>query len=386
MDPIVILGAGLAGYTLVREFRKLDSQTPLVLITGDDGRNYSKPMLSTGFAKGKDADGLAMQSPEGMAEQFNARIVTAATVASIDRLAKELVLDNGDREPYGRLVLALGAEPVVAPLKGDALDKVLSVNDLQDYDRFRKALPAGGRVAVLGAGLIGCEFANDLRAGDYSVDVIAPSETVMSGLLPENAGRAVQNALDELGVAFHLGHTVTDVNRTDTGVQLTLDNDAHIQADIVLSAIGLRPRTVLAEQAQLHINNGICVDHTLATNDPNIFALGDCAEVNGRVDLYVMPLMTCARALAKTLAGELTAVVYGAMPVIVKTPAYPVVAAPVIENGGQWTTEVEDGGLRMLNYSGDRLLGYVLTGSVVKERMQLNKRLSPVMSAVPSNS
>lgn len=379
MDPIVIVGTGLAGYTLAREFRKLDSQTPLVLITSDDGRNYSKPMLSTGFAKNKDADALAMQSPEVMAEQLNARILTFTQAMAIDRAGKKLLLDNGSEEPYGRLVLALGAEVVKPPVSGDALDKVFSINDLQDYDRFRKALPASGKVAILGAGLIGCEFANDLRSGGHDVSVVAPSSKVMPGLLPEEAADAVQSALTDLGVEFHLERFGTEVNNTSAGVSLTLDNDERLDADIVVSAVGLRPRVALAEDAGLKVNKGIVVNRRLATNDPDVFALGDCAEVDGLNLLYVMPLMSCARALAKTLVGESTPVAYGAMLVTVKTPACPVVVAPPADDSGEWKVEHVEGGLRILNMCAGELQGYVLTGNAVSERMQLNKQLPALL-------
>ena len=379
MDPIVIVGTGLAGYTLAREFRKLDTQTPLVLITSDDGRNYSKPMLSTGFAKNKDADALAMQTPEVMAEQLNARILTFTQATAIDRAGKKLHLGNGAEEPYGRLILAVGAEAVKPPVSGDALDKVFSINDLRDYDRFRKALPADGKVAILGAGLIGCEFANDLRIGGYDVSVIAPSSTVMSGLLPDTAADAVQSALTELGVEFYLERFGVLVNKSPDGVSLTLDNGETLDADIVVSAIGLRPRVALAEDAGLKVNKGVAVNRLLATNDPDIFAFGDCAEVDGLNLLYVMPLMNCARALAKTLVGDNTPVAYGVMPVTVKTPACPVVVALPVSKSGTWSVEQAEGGLRILNTYDGELQGYVLTGNVVSERIQLNKQLPALL-------
>ncbi|CAM3751804.1 NAD(P)/FAD-dependent oxidoreductase [Parendozoicomonas haliclonae] len=382
MDSVVILGTGLAGYTLAREFRKLDKETPLVLITADDGRNYSKPMLSTGFAKGKDADGLAMQTPEQMAEQLNARILTKTQVASIDRSEKVVRLEDGSTESYGKLVLALGAEPVKPSLSGDAVDRVLSVNDLEDYHAFRSCLPEGGRVAILGAGLIGCEFANDLVAGGYQVEVVGASKHVMPGLLPSSAASAVQEALTLLGVSFHLNSVGTSVNQGANGLEVGLaggDSSSAVQADVVLSAIGLRPRIALAKDAGLATETGICVNRTLATSDPDIYALGDCAEVEGLVQLYVMPLMACARSLAKTLAGEANEVSYGAMPVTVKTPACPVVVAPPLENGGQWQTEEVEGGLRITCTRENDLLGYVLTGTATSERISLNKRLPAIM-------
>src|SRR5690554_6934800 len=293
--PIVIVGTGLSGYSLVRELRKLDKTTPVVMVTADDGVNYSKPMLSTGFTQGKEAEGLAQGDTEAMAEQLSVDIRTYSTVTDIDTGAR-------------KLVLAWGADVIRLGLDGDGLDRVYSINDLLDYRAFRKALEGGKRVAIMGAGLIGCEFANDLRNGGYEVDVIAPDAAVMPSLLPEAAANAVQQELQALGVNFHLGTVVQRVDRDGQGVKLALANGDTLAADLVVSAVGLRPRTELARAAGIEAGRGIVVNRALETSAPDVYALGDCAEVDGQVLLYVLPLMACARALAKTLTGERTEV------------------------------------------------------------------------------
>lgn len=343
--PIVIVGTGLSGYSLVREFRKLDKETPVIMVTADDGVSYSKPMLSTGFTKDKDADGLAQASPEAMAEQLGVEIRPWTTVTGIDTDAHELKLGD-QRLHYGKLVLAWGADVIRLSLDGNAQDCVHSINDLMDYRAFRKALVGGNRVAIMGAGLIGCEFANDLRNGGYEVDVIAPDLSLMPTLLPEAAAGAVQAELEKLGVRFHLGAVVERVEHNGGDVELTLSNGEQLRADLVVSAVGLRPRTELASAAGIHTGRGIQVNRALETSAPDIYALGDCAEVDGRVLLYVLPLMACARALAKTLAGERTEVSYGTMPVMVKTPCCPTaVCPPPMDAQGEWQVE-QDGNRR----------------------------------------
>src|SRR5690606_34715643 len=138
-SPVVIIGTGLAGYGLAREFRKHDGETPLLLISADDGRSYSKPMLSTAFAKGQDAEALVMAEPGAMAEQLNAEIRTHTRVTTLDPQARRLWLDD---EPvdYRDLVLALGAECVRVPVDGDAAERIFTINDLEDYARYRAAL------------------------------------------------------------------------------------------------------------------------------------------------------------------------------------------------------------------------------------------------------
>jgi len=380
-SPVVIIGTGLAGYNLAREFRKHDAQTPLLLITADDGRSYSKPMLSMGFAKQKDADGLCMAEPGVMAEQLNAEIRTHTRISGIDPGHKRLWIGE-EAVQYRDLVLAWGAQTVQVPIEGDGSHLVFPINDLEDYARFRAAAVGKQRVLILGAGLIGCEFANDMSLGGFQVDVVAPCEQIMPTLLHPAAAAAVQGGLEGLGVRFHLGPVLTRLQQVAQGLEAHLSDGSVIACDMVVSAIGLRPRIDLAAAAGLQTNRGVSVDRELRTSHANIFALGDCAEVDGINLLYVMPLMSCARALAQTLAGKPTAVAYGPMPITVKTPACPlVVSPPPLAHEGTWQVEGQGSDLKVLCYGADgALLGYALTGAAVMEKLALNRQLPPVMA------
>ncbi len=379
--PVVIIGTGLAGYNLAREFRKLDGESPLLLITADDGRSYSKPMLSTGFGKNKDADALSMAEPGAMAEQLKAEIRTHTRISGIDPGHKRLWIGD-EAVPYRDLVLAWGAETVRVPVEGDALDVIYPINDLEDYGRFRAAAAGKRRVLLLGAGLIGCEFANDLIVGGYEVDLVAPCEQVMPTLLHPAAAAAVQAGLEGLGARFHLGPVLTHLNRTELGLEAQLSDGERIECDLVISAVGLRPRIDLAAAAGLLVNRGVVVDRELKTSHANIYALGDCAEVDGLNLLYVMPLMSCARALAQTLAGNATAVVYGPMPITVKTPVCPLVVSPPPRGlEGAWTVEGQGADIKALCHDGTgKLLGYALTGAAVMEKLALNKQLPALLA------
>ena len=379
--PVVIVGTGLAGYNLAREFRKLDSETPLLLITADDGRSYSKPMLSTGFGKNKEADGLSMATPGAMAEQLKAEVRTHTRISGIDPGHKQLWIGE-EAVPYRDLILAWGAQTVQVPVEGDAQDAIFPINDLEDYARFRAAAAGKRRVLILGAGLIGCEFANDLIAGGYDVELVAPCEQIMPTLLHPAAATAVQSALEGLGARFHLGPVLTRLQRTQEGLQAHLSDGNVIPCDVVVSAIGLRPRIDVAAAAGIRVNRGIEVDRLLKTSHANIFALGDCAEVEGLSLLYVMPLMSCARALAQTLAGNPTAVSYGAMPITVKTPVCPLVVSPVPRGyEGVWSVEGAGADIKALCHDADgKLLGYALTGEAVREKLALNKELPALLA------
>jgi rubredoxin-NAD+ reductase len=380
-SPVVIIGTGLAGYNLAREFRKLDNETPLLLITADDGRSYSKPMLSTGFAKHKDADGLCMAEPGAMAEQLNAQIRTHTRISGIDPGHKRLWIGEEAVE-YRDLVLAWGAQSVQVPIQGDAGERVFPINDLEDYARFRAAAAGKQRVLILGAGLIGCEFANDMCLGGYQCEVVAPCEQVMPTLLPPVAAAAVQAGLEALGVRFHLGPVLTRLQQAGAALEAHLSDGQVLSCDLVVSAIGLRPRTDLAAAAGLQVNRGVVVDRQLRTSHAHIFALGDCAEVEGINLLYVMPLMACARALAQTLCGKPTAVSYGPMPVTVKTPACPLVVSPPPHGvEGTWQVQGSGADLKVLCHGADgQLLGYALTGAAVLEKLALNRHLPALMA------
>lgn len=378
MSPIVIVGSGLAGYTLLKEIRKRDAGIPITLVTADDGAFYSKPNLSNAFATGRTAAALVSADAEKMAAEQKATVLTHTRVTAIDPARQRIRTGTGVLE-YGKLVLALGADPFAHGLTGDGAADVLTVNNLADYANFRAALEGKRRVAILGGGLIGCEFANDLAHAGFEVDVVHLGDWPLERLLPVEAGRRLADALAALGVTWHFGRTGRSVDRSGSGYTLTLDNGETIAADVVQSAIGLKPRTQLAQAAGIQTGRGIQTNALLETSAPAVYAMGDCAEVEGQNLPYVQPLLLQARALAATLTGTPTPVVYPPMPVMVKTPAHPVVVLPPrIGTAGRWQVESHEGGVcaRFLDEAG-RLRGFALTGSETARRNTLLKELAP---------
>ncbi len=378
-DAIVIVGSGLAGYNVARELRKADAAVPIVVVSRDHAGFYSKPMLSNALAGKKTPATLVMKPADKMAEDIKGRVIANCTVTAIDTAARTLALSNGEVLPYRDLVLALGADPIRIPLEGDAADTVLSVNDLDDFARFAQALeqaPKMGhpvqRVAILGAGLIGCEFANDLLHRQIKPTVLDLAERVLPRLLPPEASARLQQKLEAEGAQFRFGAAATGVNHMGDHLQVALSDGSTLQVDLVLSAVGLKPRTQLALDAGVLIRRGIVVDRHLATNVPHIYAVGDCAEVEGHLLPYVMPLMQQARALAATLAGKATPLSYPAMPVVVKTPAWPtVVCPPPADAQGQWVVTATDEAIEarfMDATQPDRMLGFALQGKAVSQR------------------
>ena len=378
---VVIVGSGLGGYTLARELRKLDRATPLAIVTADGGEAYAKPMLSNAFAQGKDAAGLVQKTAAQAAADLDATVMARTRVRAIDRAEKRLVLrrpDGGEDElPYDRLVLALGADPRPCPAPREGAVRVHSVNDLDDYAAWRAALGPATRVLLVGAGLIGAEFANDLAGSGRAVAVVDPAPWPLGRLLPEELGRELAAALTAAGVRLHLGRTIAGL----APGRATLDDGTILCFDAVLSAIGLVPRTGLAAEAGLTVDTGIVVDRLLATSDPAIFALGDCAQSAAGPLPFVLPLMAQARALAATLAGTPTPLVLPALPVVVKIPALPLaVCPPPPGTAGSWRLDGDGRDRKALFEDGaGRAMGFALSGARVAERQALAKAMPDLL-------
>ena len=380
-SAIVIIGSGLAGYTVIREIRKLDKTIPITLVTKELGYFYSKPMLSTALAGNKEASQLVSTPAEGMASQLEINILAQTEVNAINS-NKQIISTSKGEVAYHKLVLALGADQICPTLQGKAAHEVFTVNDLEDYAKFREAIQGKQKVAILGAGLIGCEFANDLILGGYEVDVIDLAPHALGRLIPEEVASNLQSKLSAAGVRWHFNTTVQSIDQVHQQLSITLANGTVISSDVALSAVGLKPRLDLAKAAGINTGIGIQVNRELETNLPYVYALGDCAEVEGLVLPYVMPIMQAARALAVTLTGQRTALTYPAMPVMVKTPALATIVSPPAKGAiGEWKNKHIEGGLEARFESADgKLLGFVLMGTATAQRSTLTKELPAILA------
>lgn len=390
MHPVVIIGSGMAGYTAAREFRKLNPEHELVMICADDAINYAKPTLSNALAGKKAPEQIALGDAIKMGDQLKMRIESNTWVKEIHAEQHQLVLEKDGQQniqPYSKLVLAVGANPIRLAIAGDGSDDIHVVNNLNDYKKFREnlAIREDKRVVILGAGLIGCEFANDLQNTEHQVTVIDLAARPLGRLIPEYVSSSFQEKLEHIGIHFILGTTVEKIIKIEKGdYQITLANGQSVIADIVLSAIGLQPNLELAQAADILCSRGIVTNVLLETNQADIYAIGDCAEVNGLLLPYVMPIMQQARALAKTLNGEHTQVHYPAMPVAVKTPTAPLTVLPApIDVDVTWTTEeLEDGMIAKATDQQDTLRGFVLLGATAaKQRLTLTKLVPDLIPA-----
>lgn len=381
-EPIVIAGAGLAGWTVAREVRKRDAQTPLVLITADAGDFYAKPSLSNAFANKRTPTQLITKTGSDMAQSLNLTLLPRTRISSIDPSAQALQTSAGPMT-FKQLVMATGAQPIRLNLRGDAAENVMCINSLEDFAAFHAQLSKDGagrrKVLIMGAGLIGCEFANDLALAGHEVHVVDPGETPLAALLPPQPGQALNDALHKLGVRWYFGQTVMALgySQQPSGGALlaSLSTGEVLACDQVVSAVGLRADLRLAQAAGLACSRGIEVDGQLQTSAAHVYALGDAAQyAHGQTLPYVMPIMHAAKALAATLTGTPTAVQFPWMPIAIKTPALPLLIMPPAQpHSGLWQAE-SDGAWLFVDENAKNQ-GFVLMGEHTRRRSEFIERL-----------
>ncbi|MEO5342859.1 MAG: FAD-dependent oxidoreductase [Gammaproteobacteria bacterium SHHR-1] len=387
--PVVIIGSGIAGLSMAKELRKQDASLPLVIISADGGEAYSKPGLSTALARGQQPDQLVQKTAEELAAELNCPIRSRTQVSAIHRETQQISLQSSDGEEllaYEQLILALGADARVFPTPGDGQLDIATVNDLDDYRRWHQRIGKQGRILLIGAGLIGCEFANDLAAGGFQVEVVDPAPWPLARLLPQTMGQMLVDALQGLGCRFHLGRSIGRYLRSEQGLIAELDDGSRLAFDHALSAVGLAPRIQLAQAAGLETGLGIRVDRYLRTSDAHIFALGDCVQTDIGPLPYIAPLLAQAAAIAKTLNGTETALDLPALPVLVKTPALPLVVCPPASGSrGEWRLEfpAEASARALFLDELNRPIGFALAGDCTAEQKELARQMPDLLPPLP---
>jgi rubredoxin-NAD+ reductase len=329
---------------------------------------------------------------EKMASTLNVVLHQNVTVNDLN-LEQQTVSVSGAVFHFSKLILATGAQAIRIPIQSNdnSASRVLSVNSLSDFVPFHAALVADMAVlpkktiVIMGAGLIGCEFANDLTTAGHTIHIVDPGTRALATLLPEPASEALQSALCAAGdVHFHWSRTVQTVNAN----HVILNDGSILNADVVLSATGLRANVNLAKTAGLHCERGVVVDKQLCTSHPNIHALGDVAQYQHQGQSstmpYVMPIMNASKALAATLAGTPTEVVFPVMPIAIKTPACPVlVAPPPLDAVGQWQNKAEH--IWYHESPTGTMQGFVLMGKQTSTRSVHIKLLQETLAAIGCN-
>lgn len=268
---VVIVGGGAAGHAAAQTLRLEGYDGPVTLLSADTDPPCDRPNLSKDFLAGTaQPEWIPLQPPEFYREQ-RIDLQLGAEVAAIEPASRQLRLADGRQLSYGALLLATGAEPIRLQVPGAELPVVHVLRRLADSRALIAAAGSARRCVVVGASFIGLEVAAALRARGLDVDVVAPEARPMERVMGREIGDMVRTIHEGHGVRFHLGATVSGIDKT----RVTLSTGARLPADLVVVGIGVRPATGLAEQAGLAVDRGVLADEFLQTSVPGIFAAGD---------------------------------------------------------------------------------------------------------------
>jgi 3-phenylpropionate/trans-cinnamate dioxygenase ferredoxin reductase component len=278
-QTFVIVGAGLAGAKAAQELRERGFDGRVVLIGSEPERPYERPPLSKDYLRGDSEREKAYVHPAGFYTEQEIELVTGAAVAAIDPGASRVLLEDNRELAYDRLLLTMGAEPRRLSVPGAALDGIHYLRTFDDCDALRKRLEAGaGRVAVVGAGWIGSEFAASARLRGLEVTVIDPLALPNERIFGTEVGSFYRDVHLEHGVEMLLGRGVDAFEGDGAVARVRLSDGAHVECDFAVVGVGVAPRSELARDAGLAVDNGIVVDEHLLTSAPNIYAAGDVAN------------------------------------------------------------------------------------------------------------
>lgn len=378
--PIIIIGSGFGAYQLIKTIRRTDKSLPITVYTLDEGHDYNKPDLSHVFSNDQNSADLIRMSGQAFSAENNITLHAFTEIESIDT-DNQQVFVNGVPNPYSKLVLATGAKTFIPAMQGNATDDVITLNSLREFERAQLQLQNAQRILVIGAGLIGTEIAMDLARSGKSVVMVDPSKDLMANMLPELISTALQKNMLEIGVIFELSKTIHSLNHTEAGICATLSSgDTHL-VDCVISAAGLKANVGLAKKSGLAVKNGLLVDHQLQTSANNVYALGDCAEINGKVMAYLQPIMLSANALAKTLLAQPTDLKLPAMLVKIKTPRMPIqLGGDTVIGVTSWQVDIDAKGCSVKAYNEKKeMVGFVVTEGHMKNAFPLLRALPAIL-------
>lgn len=275
--PVIIVGAGHGGYQVAASLRQAGFAERICLINDEAHLPYQRPPLSKAYIKGAAGPESLMFRPEKFYHDQKIELIAGRAV-SIDRAARKVLLASGEMLRYGHLVLATGARNRLLDLPNANLPDVKYLRILDESEALRSIIPSKTRVVVIGAGFIGLEFAATARIKGLEVDVLELAPRVMARAVTAEVSEYFQARHREAGIRIHLGVQATSIEAEDgkvTGVSLS--DGRHLPADLVVVGVGVLPNIELAAEAGLPVAAGIIVDEYLATADPNISAIGDCA-------------------------------------------------------------------------------------------------------------
>ncbi|TIT50430.1 MAG: NAD(P)/FAD-dependent oxidoreductase, partial [Mesorhizobium sp.] len=306
-EKLVIIGNGMApGRMLEHLLEQAPGRYAVTIFNAEPRVNYDRIMLSPVLSGEKAYEEIIIHG-DGWYIKHGITLYKGHKIVAIDRTAKTITSDHGVTEPYDKLVIATGSVPFIIPVPGHNLPGVLTYRDLDDVQAMMLAAQSRAKAVVIGGGLLGLEAAAGLNAQGMDVTVLHVMPTLMERQLDPAAGYLLQRAVEERGIKVITKANTQAITGNGKVEQVELADGTIIPATLVVMAVGIRPNAALAKDAGVAVNRGIVVDAGMRSNDPDIFALGECAEVGGMVYGLVAPLYEMARVAAHQLAGDETA-------------------------------------------------------------------------------
>jgi len=277
IGPVLIVGAGHAGFQVAASLRQLVFKDRVAIINDEAHLPYQRPPLSKAYLKGTGGPDSLMFRPRKFYDDQTIELIADHAVA-IDRAAHKLKLASGSVLDYGHLVLATGARNRLLDIPNAKLPNVRYLRILDDSEDLRARLASSKRVVVIGAGFIGLEFAATARIKGLEVDVLELASRVMARAVTAEVSDYFQKRHADAGIRIHLGVMATAIEADgDKITGVSLSDGRHIGADLVVVGVGVLPNVELAAEAGLPTASGIIVNDRLLTADPDISAIGDCA-------------------------------------------------------------------------------------------------------------
>ncbi|PTB32998.1 NADH:flavorubredoxin reductase NorW [Photobacterium phosphoreum] len=379
-NPIIVIGSGFAAYQWVKSFRKLDQHTAITLVTADQGADYSKPELSHVFSRSQQATDLIKQTAAEFAAEQNIKLITETVIKEINT-AQQWIYFNQQQLHYSSLIIATGATSFIPKFAGNATNKIITLNSLSELQQNQSQINAAKHITILGAGLIGTEIAIDLATAGKKITLCDKAAAMMPALLPEFIAVELHQILSQKNIGLQLNATISEINSDGEQLIISQQGQEEIHTDIIIAAMGLAPRIQLAQQAGICTNKGIIVNNMLQTSATNVYAIGDCAEINGKISAFIQPIMLSAMALAKTLAGTPTPLSLPPMLIKAKTPWLPLSLAGITTAIDiHWQIERDHEGYIAKAHTADKtLIGFIASHNKQKQVFALLRQLPPAL-------
>jgi nitrite reductase (NADH) large subunit len=306
-QKLVVIGNGMApGRALERIFEAAPDAYDVTIFNAEPRVNYDRIMLSPVLSGEKQFDDIVIHGDRWYIER-GILLYKGNKVVAIDRQAKTVTAESGDIAPYDKLIIATGSLPFIIPVPGNNLAGVLTYRDLDDVHAMMLAAQSRGKAVVIGGGLLGLEAAAGLNERGMDVTVVHLMPTLMERQLDASAGYLLKQAIEARGIKVLTGANTKAILGEGRVRAVALADRVEIPADLVVMAVGIKPNAALAKDAGLTVNRGIVVDDCMRTSDPDIYALGECAEAGGACYGLVAPLYDMANVVAAQLAGDAAA-------------------------------------------------------------------------------